>query len=387
MQKHVIIFFSLMLLYVNACAQDEFRRPVKNEASIKYKLFELDGYKHNHIFQASMPGDNFLLIDFYKMSYWPDTTVLPLIFEAALNAALGVEDSFDNALTSKRVDVHLPLKNNPLQVRITDHSNADMVVMQYGQQSPLKTGMDTIRILKTLEITKDKEGNEKRKEIKYTFILKDIGDIKKLAANHEMIADIAHTYDSVVQHRRNKWAREDTWYHTVGIRYAPAETDAAKKLKVKKDPGFINKALGVQYYLGASLFMNNIVPNLEVGASYKWPGDVGQYDYVRFSLSTIAHFERISERQYDYYSTVFTGLEIGSLVNKTNTWIPIYETSIGIAYTFTDHPYLRQHETMKMFWHYSLSPAVRITPEIFVLFRKNDYNYVWPGLTVSMKIL
>lgn len=384
MQARIIILISILLLNLPAMAQNEFRRPVKKEAGLRETLFELEAYKQNHIFQAVMPGDNFLLIDFYRMSYWPDSAMLPMIFEAAKKAATGVSDSFANALTSKRVDVHMPVDNSPLQVRITDHHNADMVVLQYGQQSPLKLGMDTIRILKTVAVTKDKEGNEQRDEIQYTFILKDIDEIIKLADNKQLIADIARTFDREVQYRRSRWKREDTWYHTMGIRYTAT---GDRKTEVKKEMGFISKALGVTYYLGASVFMNNVTPNIEIGVSYRWPGDIGEYDYVRFSTSTLAHFERNSERQYNFYNSSFLGFELGSMINRTDTWIPIYETSIGMAYMFTDHPFLRQHKAVKMFWHYSLSPSVRITPEVFLLFRNNTNNYIFPGITLSLRLL
>ena len=83
MQARIIILISILLLNLQASAQNEFRRPVKKEAGLRETLFELEAYKQNHIFQAVMPGDNFLLIDFYRMSYWPDSSMLPIIFEGA----------------------------------------------------------------------------------------------------------------------------------------------------------------------------------------------------------------------------------------------------------------------------------------------------------------
>lgn len=376
----------LFVVPMTVHAQEEFRRPVKHENKLKEELFELSAYQYNHIFQVAMTGDNFLLIDFENMSSWPDTTVLPAIFDIARTAVEKTMDSFANSITSKRIDVHVPVNNTPLQLRITDHRNADMMVLQYGQQSPLKTGMDTIRILKTMSVKEDREGEEQRSEVQYTFVLKDLSEIIELADNKDLTSDISHTLDSVVTYRRSRWKREDTWYHTVGIKYVPAAQGDNEKLTVKKYPGFF-KAVDVSYYLGASVFRNSVTPYLEIGVSYKWKGDVGQYDYVRLSVASIAQFERITPAQYDFYNTSFLGLEIGSLINKVDTWIPLYETSLGMAYMRSDHPSLEPHEGMKLYWHYSLSQAIRFTPEIFVLFRKGTYNYVWPGITVSLKLL
>lgn len=385
MRWHIIIATCLVLASGTAYAQDEFKNPVKNENRLKSDLFELKPYEYNHIFQVVMPGDNFLLVDFYRMSYWPDTAVLHTIFDIAAKAAAQAQDSFPSAITSKRIDVHVPVKDRPLQLRLNDHNDGtDMLVLNYDQQTPLKLGMDTIRIFKTLDVSKDKYGEEIRKEIQYTFILKDLGDMQELNNNKELVANMARTFDSVVQYRRSRWHNEDVWYHEVGLRYTPLETDKDKQLEVKKRPGFF-KAVDADYHLGASLFRNTLCPYLEVGASYKWPGDIGEYDYVKVSLSGLAMFERQSEKKYDYYSTSIASIEFGTLVNKSDTWLPLYETSIGIGYLFSEHPSISPYKGFKVFWHYSIAPAVRITPEIYGIIRKGQDNLAFAGLTVSVK--
>lgn len=380
MRFNIILLSALLLCCNIAVEAQDFRSPVKNEERLKSMLFELSTNEYNHIFQAAMPGDNFLLIDFEKMSYWPDTAVLPQMFEIAAKATREVKDSFRSAVSSKRIDVHVPVKDRPLQVRLNDHNNADIVMLNYDQQAPLKLGMDTIRIFKTLSVEEDKWGDEQREEIQYTFILKDVADMATLADNKELIADIAQTFDSVVTAKRSKWAREDTWYHSIGLRYSPMED---KKLEYD-NMGTIFKAIEVDYYFGASLFRNTLCPYLDIGASYKWP-DNGKYNFAKVSFSTLAHFERITEANYNFYNTSFVNVELGIMVNKTNTKLPIYETSIGFGYMLTNLPSLQQHKAVKMFWNYSLSPAVRITPDIYLLFREGQENYVWAGLTVSLK--
>lgn len=388
MRYHIYITVLLLLATTtNAYAQSEFRYPVKNENKLKDNLFGLKSHEYNHIFQVAMPGDNFLLIDFEKMSSYPDAQMLSTIFDIAATTAQQTKDSFASAITSKRVDVHVPVKNAPLQLRLKEHNDGtDMLVLTYDQQAPLKLGMDTIRVFKTMSVTTNKEEKEVRKEVQYTFILKDINDIAKLNDNKELIISIAHTLDSVVQYRRDKWKREDTWYHEVGIKYTPMETDAKKQLIVKKRAG-LWKAIDADYYIGASLFRNSLTPYLEVGASYKWPGSVGEYDYIKLSLSTLAHFERISPSRYDFYNTAGYNFEIGTLINKSKTRIPIYETSIGIGYLQSDLPSISSQGGMRLFWNYSLSSAVRITPDVYVLFRKGQENIAFAGLTVSLKFL
>ncbi len=371
----LITITTLIIASASSFAQKEFRSPVKNETVLKDELFKLEADEYNHIFQAVLPQDNFLLIDFEKMSYWPDTAAMHLIFDIAAKAVTESRDSFTTSLTSKRIDVHIPVKNRPVQLRLNNHDDGSkMLMLSYDQQAPLKLGMDTIRVFKTYAVEKDKWGDEQRSEIQYTFVLKDIEEIIKLADNHEFITDIAQTFDSVVQNKRSRWKKEDTWYHEVGIRYSPTEMDKDKQLEVKNGRGFL-KGLDANYYIGASLFRNNLTPYLEVGGS----------NYFRLSFSTIAQFERITEANYNFYNTSFANLELGILVNKTDTWIPVYETSIGFGYMFTDHPSLTPHKGVKMFFNYSLSPAVRITPDIYMLFKNGQDNDIWAGITVSLK--
>lgn len=364
--------------------------PVKNEAELKHDLFELEDYQYNHAFKTALPGDNFLLIDFHKWSYWPDTSVLQQIFNIAARAANSAKDSLSNPLTSKRIDVHVPVKNQPITMRFAEYDDgSDLVVLNYDQQAPLKLGMDTIRILKTFAVEKsdDEEEIEERHEILYTFILKDFKKMKELADNHAVIADVAATFDTQVKIRRDRWNREDTWYHDIDISYSPMEAEEKNKLVVENH-GTILKGIEAKYYIGASLFRNSLVPDVEIGLSYKWPiSSIGEYANVRISSNALGHFERINESTYNFYNTTFVNIEFGTLVNKSGTVIPIYETSLGFGYMFTDLPSLKPYKCYKMFWHYSLSPAMRITPEFYLLSRKNQENYIWAGLTIALRIL
>lgn len=379
----IFIALSLICLSSTGYAQ-KFRTPVKNEDNLKTALFELSETKQNHVFQVAMPGDNFLLIDFEKMSYWPDTNMIYTIFDIAGKVAASTKDSFSSAAHAKRIDVHVPVKNMPLQLRLNDHNDGtDMLVLNYDQQAPLKLGMDTIRVFKTLSASTDKWGEEQREELQYTFILKDLTDMIPLAENTELVSGIANTFDSVVNSKREGWSNEDTWYHSIGVRYSPME-DKDKQVQMD-NMGRIFKAIDVDYYLGVSLFRNSLTPYIDVGASYKWPGERSEYNFVKLSASTLAHFERISEANYNFYNTMFLNVEMGIMVNQSRTKLPVYETSIGFGYMLSDLPSLEQHQVLKMFWNYSLSPAVRITPDIYILFRDGQENQVWAGLTVSLK--
>ena len=261
-----------------------------------------------------------------------------------------------------------------------------MLVLSHGRQNPLKLGMDTICVKKTFNIKTDDEGVDTRNEILYTFILKDLQQIEELQRNVALIEDISRTFDSVVQDQRSRWSKQDIWYHEMHVSYNPME-EKDKKLKKYRVPGFL-KGYDYTAYVGASLFRNELAPNIEVGFGYKWPSKTtGNLEYVRFSMNTLETFERMAPAKFNIYSTLFVNLEAGSYISKKDTWIPIYQTSLGLGYMFSDEPWLRSYNGLRLFFNYSLSPSVRITPDFYYLFKKGLDPYSWVGLTVSLRIL
>src|SRR6185436_10455677 len=100
------------LLSLPAAAQDEIisHKPVSAEAEVKARLFELDTSGINYYFRANLPGDNFLVIEFNKASYWPVKGTLSEIFRVARETTKQVQDSFHNPSASKKIDIHVPVK-------------------------------------------------------------------------------------------------------------------------------------------------------------------------------------------------------------------------------------------------------------------------------------
>ncbi len=358
--------------------------PVKDERVIKKELFTIDKNEQNHVFKITLPDDNFLLIDFYRMSYWPTPSDLQNITDIGANTAEKVSGKFTNPYTSKKINIHVPIKDRPVTVRLTDNDDGtDMLVMDEGKPTPIKVGMDTIRILKTYKTEKDEDPSR----IQYTFILKDLSYMATLANNKTLMADIAHTIDSVVAYKRSKWKKEDVWYHRIGIFYKPLETDQNEKLSVKNigSPG-IFKGLDVDYYIGATIFRNTVTPAFEMGASYKFPDTKNIFTYIRTSLVAMPQFEKVTQARFDFYNTNFANVEIGTIINKKNTRVPIYTTSVGFGYMFSNHPSLEPHNGYRMFFHYGVSPAIRITGNLYLLDIKGQDNQVWSGLTVSVRL-
>ncbi len=389
-QLRYITLLLLVSCSLSASAQQVVsKNPVKNEQEVKDKLFNLSEDKQNHFFKVALPDDNFLLIDFYRMSYWPDSSDLQTICDIAASTVDNVQGSFDNPNTSKLVSIHAPASNKPITVKLKDNDDgSELMVISKGESSPLKVGMDTVRVLKTYKKTKDKkEDKEVLAQVQYTFILKDLSDMSVIAGNKAIIKDVAETLDKVVKEKRSKWNKQDVWYHKIAVDYKPMETKNSKKLVITnpESPG-IFKGIDFGYYIGATIFRNTVAPSLEVGGSYQFPLRQKEFTYFRASLVLIPQFEKVSQSQYDFYNTNFVCAEFGSLINRPNSAVPIYTASLGFGYMFSDHPSLEPHKGYKMFFHYGVTPAVRVTADLYLLDIKGQENQVWSGLTVAMKL-
>lgn len=387
--RYIILLLSICCA-LNVSAQTVISKtPVKNEQEVKDKLFNLGKDKHNHFFKVALPDDNFLLIDFYRMSYWPDTSDLQNICDIAASTIDNIQSSFGNANTSKLVNIHVPVSNKPVTVKLKDNDDGtEMMVISKGESSPLKVGMDTVRVLKTYKKTKDKtEDKEVLAQIQYTFILKDLSDMSVIAGNKAIIKDVAETLGNVVKEKRSKWNKQDVWYHKIAVDYKPMETENSKKLVITNpEPPGIFKGIDFGYYIGATLFRNTVAPSLEVGSSYQFPIGGKEFAYLRASFVVVPLFERASQSKFDFFSANFACLEFGSLINRPKSAVPIYTTSIGLGYMFSDHPTLKPYDGYKMFFHYGVTPSIRVTADFYLLNFKGPNDQVWSGLTVAMKL-
>lgn len=392
--RFIIILLGMMAMSFNAEAQFEYEEPIpppiKPESQVKQELFELDSRGINYYFKAVLPGDNLLIIEFDKMSYYPGKEALQQIIDKATEAVTAIEDSFKHATASRRVDVHLPLKNEPMTVRIKEHTDgSEMIVISNKQQAPLKIGMDTVRILKNFEERKKKDSSFVTK-VQYTFLLKDARQIKELQKNTTLIENIATAFDTEVTKQRAKWSREDTWYHAIGIRYDPGKENRDEQVKVNKIPG-VARAFNTNGNMGVTLFNNTLAPYLDIGYTYKWPVSLEEYTFARASFSAFYIFEQQPNKDVKLYGVPFINAEMGTLLNKKNTIIPVYQVSIGLGYKIdgkNTRGYKPTEGTMfRLFFNYSLSKAFTFTPEFYYRpIPGKDNDLFFGGVTLTVKL-
>lgn len=371
------------IVFTNLHAQEISKTPVSAETEVKQRLFELDTLDVNYYFRANLPGDNFLVMEFKKLSYWPGKGNLEQIFKTARDVVYGVRDSFSHPGTSKRIDIHMPIKDEPLTARLFEHNEGgNLLVIKNGESAPLKIGMDTIRVLKTYSETTRKK-DKRLAQVQYTFIVKDLEQITVLAGN-SIIDSIDNVFSSLVEEKSRKWSQDDMWYHNMDVVYDPLAAGKKKRVEIKSVPGFF-KGMDVDMNIGISLFRNTLAPNFDIGITYKWLAKEKDFTYVEFSLSSITFFDSWYTTDIGGADVSFANLEIGSMYNKKNTLIPLYRTSVGFGYKVSDYfpvsvfgqGYVYQLFTgqgYRIFFKYSLSKAITIMPDFYIFRNDNIIN-------------
>lgn len=373
MRSGILLLLAIVMPLLLA-AQTNTVTPFPSEEQASDRLFSLDEKNTNYRFTAELPGSNFLIIEWGQLSTWQDKGDLQHIIALAKQYYSGIQDSFTGSTSAKRLDIHIPISGEPATVMYCEHAVANKALLVKGKiQAPLKMNMDTIRILRTLS-EKEIRKETKLMQMQYTFLLKDIDQIKTLEENKMMTDNISHTFDSVIVEYRKRWYKQDKWTHNLNVNYHPLSNDPKKRVDVKRlreedNSGRFYKASEVEWRAGVTLLHNTLCPVLDLGYSYKWQSKEVEYSYVRGSLSQIYQL-RSGSSGNPPNSISFFNIEYGWLKNKKNTFVPIHGASFGLGYAYNPkntsyyNPLFEEH-IVRAFFSYKVSKLMTVNLDNF----------------------
>ncbi|RYE24658.1 MAG: hypothetical protein EOP51_06670 [Sphingobacteriales bacterium] len=396
MKNILSLSFALLLSY-GATAQildeeDEVvvtKTPISSEADIKSKLFELPADDANFYFRADLPNDNFVIAQFNKIGYWPNGDgMLKQIATIASSVVDRAGQSFSNKMATHRVDIHLPVKNEPYTVRLKEHNDGSkLVVMEGVQQNPLKIGMDTINVLKTFSVQKSKN-SEERVQVQYTFIVKDINDINTIAASDEILQRAEQNFNALVARKRKAWVADNAWYHGMNAEYD--EEAGNKKFRTQMTRRFLSDAIGGQVNLGASFLTTGVNPYASIGLNYKWRSkSPSEYNFIGLSLSTLNAVDMQADKNIISYGAVMANIESGAYFKNSQSRIPLHHISAGFGIKIANDPHsLLDNNIYRIFFNYSLSKAITLTPDFYLIQHvgNNSNSQMMGGITLSLRI-
>jgi len=400
MRQSVLMTLLATAMTVSAYAQTSGKKyfpPLRSETEISKELFNIPDEELSHHFSVALPQNGFLLVEFKNLSYWKDNGAFSKVVAAADMVADNYKDSMLNERSSKLLEVRIPIKNEPITARLhQSYDNANVLSFSPEGKAILKLGMDTIRLVKTLEEKTVAKETEKV-QIRYTFLLKDVNQIHELAQDKQWMSEISGMIDSVVNVYRNKWHQQDAWFHSLYVNYDPAKKDAQRLVinnrANEEDPGGFKKVMFMSASIGPTLMRSSWCPNAEIGFGANLYSDREGTLFTMLSMNTMYRYVENAPNTFKGYTTTFINGEIGvaSASGQFAPWMPFYRISLGLGVklNYGQKEYLDPSTSgniYKLFFNYSITKAFTVSPEFCTNF-KNDPTRNWIGLAFKLRFL
>lgn len=381
-------FFSLLLLCLPGFAPAQ-ETPIASEQEIGSRLFRLQE-PVNYSFTIALPEHGFMIVEFPKFNDWQDGGAFRTVVQEAAKVSEQLKDSLKIPTAAYRLDMHLPISNTPVTARISEQAGStNFVLLNDRDQAPLKIGMDTVRVLKTLRQEKE---TTRKVQVQYTFILKEMAQIQTLAADESWMTETSSFVDSVMSVYRSEWSNPGAWYHQLFVQYRPEETELSKRLVINKKENE-NAQAGIFrmiYYdigFGMSLVRNTIAPATEIGLTVILDKERESTFFTRFSANSMGLFEKKPDGNFKAYGSTFVNFEIGTTTEGTTYALPLYTASLGFGVKIgskNDHPSF-QRDWYKLFFRYNITKTLSFRPEFYITPKRDDEGIV--GITVSLRII
>ena len=357
-------------------------------------LFEIKSDDLSHHFTIKINNGEYIVFELRKLSDWQGKEAFERSLLAVVPVLVQYKDSFQNLIASKRLDIHIPSKEEPIISRFNQNMiNANIQSMLKNESSPLKMTLDTLRIVKKFMSSSNQSEND-MVQFQYTFLLKDINNSSNIISNKQWREQTADMIDSVVLHYRNAWSNQDSWHRHLYVVYNPQEPLATKRLsvyaRVTEDKGVNTQdMLSFNIGYGASLIRNTICPNIEFGMQFNFYADRDGRLFTRVSLNQFVRFQEQSSSSFKGYNNQFIGVEFGIESNSWNPKNSFYSTSLGFGYKLANKhvedrdPSFSQN-MYKIFLNYGINRTFYISTELYADFKSR--NSSWFGIALNFKV-
>jgi hypothetical protein len=333
-----IAFLFLLFPFVSN-AQSLLETQMNNPITPNNSLFSIGPDQYNHHFEYALPNEGKLYIDFLRLGDWGNENQLASIAAIAAKQEKNLSDSFKYAATTKTLELNVPIDGKTIAINFDESPEArNQLAYINGNYTPLKTGMDTIRVIRNIGIRSKPIVDSGLIQVQYTFVLKDISDIETLAADPAFLINIGNQTDSLIHIQRKKWHRQDAAYHRMELSKISDSTAVAvvKKHDVLYPGVFRN--IGISVAFGAIVYDNIISPYADVTYAYLLPTRGKMRGFVGINFNGWGYLSQKGFDSKNTYSTI--NAEFG-FCNKGN-WVLQQKTSllIGLAVIRNENPIL-----------------------------------------------
>lgn len=285
MKKITFLVFLFTLALYPSFAQSLIDWELEPSASAA-QLFSLNKEQQNHHFHYRLPDDGILNIDFLRLSDWGEKNDLYAIAQMAAAQAALLKDSFIAASSTKTLALNIPIDKRVISINYKeDNSKKNQLAFKDNAYFQLKSDFDTIRIVKNVGVRSKPLVDSGLIQIQYTFILKDIQDIQKLADQPAVLNDIGTQTDTYLSEQRQKWHKQDAYHHTLLLDYDPEKSAGIQNNNANKLFPFLGNHVGVYIGFGAIVYENSISPYLDETIAYLAPSRGKTRKFVGLNLT------------------------------------------------------------------------------------------------------
>lgn len=302
------------------------------------------------------------------------------------------QDSVSKFANSKRLDIHENPDGKVFSKYTTSTINNNIRVVNSGSLEALKTGRDTLRIVKAFESRKQ-QGLMMPERMQYTFEMKELKEFSALLADEKWVDKSVKVIDSVVKMYQKKWRNPDAGFHSLYVNAFP-KGSGNQLIISKRDIGDYNRMSGILTLnggFGVSLVRNDICPTVNVGLQFHFAGDYDYVPFVRLSLNSFTRFEQKPDKKFQSFSTSFINAEFGTQTNEQNKFNKNFLFSMGLGYKLTTKeqifrdPSLDKH-MYKLFFNYSLNNNIILQPEFITNFKRREKENGWIGIAINFQL-
>ena len=394
MKKISLVAFCTINFLLSSKGQNTIFPSVTDPKKQIENLFEIKSDDLSHHFTIKINNGEYLVFELQKLSDWQGKEAFQGSLLAIVPVLVQYKDSFQNLMASKRLDIHIPEKEEPIISRFSQNMlNANLQSRLKNESSPLKMALDTLRFVKKFTPS-SKKSEEDKFQFQYTFLLKDINNAGNIISDKQWCEQVATMIDSVVLHYRKAWHNQNSWHHHLYVTYSPQETHTTKRLsvstRVAEDKGVKTQdMLSFNGGFGASLIRNTLCPNVDIGVQLNFLADRDSRLFARISLNHFVRFQEQSNSSFKAYGNQFIGGEFGIESNRWDPKSSFYSISFGLGYKLANKyeeesdPSISQN-MYKMFFNYGINKTIYVTPEIYTDFKSRGSG--WFGIAVNFRL-
>jgi hypothetical protein len=292
----------------------------------RLQLFNVTEYQKNHRIHIQLPEDASLCIEFLRLSDWGSQHELPYLTDLASKQVNSLLDSFKNTTSAKILAMNLPSDGQVISLALSERNLGEtQLAFKDNEYYQLKTSFDTIRIVRNEGVRRSPAVDSGLIQVCYTFSLKNLSDISKLANNTALWSQVGDSIDSKIALYRSRWKNPDAQAHQLTM-YYNAQTESAVGVDARSGalfPALRNK-IAVYVGVGGILHSGGLAPMIDLSFAYVFPGRGKQKAFLGFNMHSFSHFDSNLKPQVQYSAI---NAELGTFRN--NRGLMQAKTSIG----------------------------------------------------------